>query len=133
MARPGRCLPAAAYTDRRDLKRTTRLCTPPRNKPRRQRVASWVACPVAGSVRHIGWAELEVPARQAIELSVPSSVFRRLVRVGDLDDVQRLVQAFGVLPPLRGIQGEDRADGRVGDSGHVCIPRVKPGPGDDGG
>jgi hypothetical protein len=37
-------------------------------------------------------------------LSVPSSVFRRLVRVGDLDDVQRLVQAFGVLPPLRGIQ-----------------------------
>ena len=84
-------------------------------------------------MRHIGWAELEVPARQAIELSVPSSVFRRLVRVGDLDDVQRLIQAFGVLSPLRSIQGEDRADGRVGDSGHVCIPRVKPGPGDDGG
>ncbi len=35
-------------------------------------------------MRHIGWAELEVPARQAIELSVPSSVFRRLVGVGDL-------------------------------------------------
>ena len=35
------------------------------------------------------------------ELSVPGSVFRRLVRVGDLDDVQRLVQAFGVLLPRR--------------------------------
>ena len=50
------------------------------------------------------------------KLSVPGFVFRRLVRVGNPDDVQRLVQAFGVLPPLRGFQGEDRADGRVGSS-----------------
>lgn len=69
---------------------------------------------------------------KARRLARPGSgrVARRLIRVGDLDDVQRLVQVCGVLPPLGRIEGKDRADGRIRDGGHVGVPRVKGGPGD---
>ena len=43
---------------------------------------------------------------------VPGSP-RRLVRFNDLDDVQRLVQVPGVLPPLPAVEGEDEADGCI--------------------
>jgi hypothetical protein len=55
-----------------------------------------------------------------------------LVRVGDLDDVQRFVEVPGVLPPLRSVEGKDGADRGVGYGGHVGVPRVEAGPGDDG-
>ncbi len=38
-----------------------------------------------------------------------------------------------MLSPLRRVQGEDRAYGRIGDGGDVGVPRVEPGGGDDCG
>jgi hypothetical protein len=47
--------------------------------------------------------------------------------------VQRLVEVRGMLPPPGCVEREDRADRRVGDRGHMGVPRVEPGPGDHGG
>jgi hypothetical protein len=38
----------------------------------------------------------------------------RLIRIGDLDDVQRLAQVPGALPPLPAVEGEDGTDCRGG-------------------
>jgi len=38
-----------------------------------------------------------------------------------------------MLPPPGRAEREDRADRRVGDRGHMSVPRVEPGPGDHGG
>jgi hypothetical protein len=70
-----------------------------------------------------------------VSITVPGGITEAhalgFVRVGDLDDVQRLVQVSGVLPPLPGVKGEDSADRRVGYVGHVGVPRIEAGPGDD--
>jgi hypothetical protein len=57
---------------------------------------------------------------------------RYLAWISDLDDMRRLIKVPGVLPPLRCVQGENGADGRIGDRGHMGVPRVEAGPGDDG-
>ena len=36
-----------------------------------------------------------------------------------------------MLAPLRRVQGEDGADRRVGDRGHMGVPSVEASPGDD--
>ena len=79
----------------------------------------------AGLIRNFAAGE-----GRAVRIQGPSP--GGLVRVGDLDDVQRLVEVPGVLAPLRGVESEDGADRRVGDGGHVGVPRVQAGPGDDG-
>ena len=58
---------------------------------------------------------------------------RRLIGVGDLDEVRWLVKVRRVLPPPARVERENRADRRVGDRGHMSVPRVEPGPGDHRG
>jgi hypothetical protein len=50
-----------------------------------------------------------------------------ITRVGDLYDVQRVIEIRRGVFPLRGIQGEDRADRHVRDRGDVRIPGIKTG------
>ncbi len=55
-----------------------------------------------------------------------------LIRVGDLDDLQRLAEHRGVFVPFLRVQGEDRTDRRIGDGGDVGVTRLQPGLRDDG-
>ena len=48
-----------------------------------------------------------------------------ITRVGDLDDVQRVIEIRRGVFPLRGIQGKDRADRHVRNRGDVRIPGIK--------
>ena len=50
-----------------------------------------------------------------------------ITRVGDLDDVQRVIEIRRGVFPLRGVQGKDRADRDVRNRGDVRIPRIKAG------
>jgi hypothetical protein len=48
-----------------------------------------------------------------------------IIRVGDLNDVQRVIEIRGGSLPFGGIQGEDRADRYIRNSGDVRIPGIK--------
>jgi hypothetical protein len=48
-----------------------------------------------------------------------------ITRVGDLDDVQRVIEIRRGMFPLRGIQGKDRADRHVRNRRDVRIPGIK--------
>jgi hypothetical protein len=72
-------------------------------------------------------------AKAGLRVVVLTCITGRLIRVGDLDDVQWVIQICGMLTPLRRLQGDDRADRRVGDRGYMSIPRVGFCPGDDRG
>lgn len=52
-----------------------------------------------------------------------------IVGVGDLDDVQRIVQGARRALPFLAAQGEDRADRHVGDGSGVGVMDVEPGDG----
>ena len=56
-----------------------------------------------------------------------------VIRVRDLDVVQRLIKIPCVLLPLHAVEGEDRADRGIRNRRHVSIARIKAGPGDNGG
>ena len=50
-----------------------------------------------------------------------------ITRVGDLDDVQRVIEIRRGVFPLGGVQGKDRADRYVSERGDVRIPGIKTG------
>jgi hypothetical protein len=46
-----------------------------------------------------------------------------LTRVGNFDDVQRLIKICGGLPPFSGVQSEDRVDCHVRDRSGMSVAR----------
>src|SRR4051794_6136355 len=60
-----------------------------------------------------------------VSFSVPT-----LVGVGDLDNVQRLIKPCRWLPPLSGVEGQDRINCHIRYGCDVSIPRIEPCPGD---
>ena len=88
------------------------------------RASSFLNCP--GVHGGTGWS-LAWPERVA---GVAGSI-GVFVRVGDLYNVQRLVEVRRMLSPFPGGEGEDGADRCVGHVGHVRVPRVEASQGDD--